>query len=81
MIHTGNGGHMKLSGNQYEPKEIMKFIRQWTELDKKTFAKSIGKSLKTIQNYEQGRNTYSIETLQKIASIHHLNIIIETKER
>lgn len=71
---------MKIKANDYEPKDIMKIMREWTELTQKEFGKSIGKAERTIQGLELGETGYSIKTLLKIAKVHNLEITIEKKK-
>lgn len=70
---------MKIIANNYEAKDIIKFIRESTELTQEEFGKSINKSLRTIQDYESGRRRYNIETLLDIAKKHNLTITIEKR--
>lgn len=70
---------MKLVFNDYKPNEVIKIIREWTELSQKDFGKRIGKSARTIQDYESGRRRYNIETLKKITEAYGVKIIIEKK--
>lgn len=70
---------MELKFNDYEPKDIIRIIREWTEETQKEFGKSIGKSERTIQDYESGRRRYYTETLEQICKIYNINIIIEKK--
>ena len=70
---------MELKFNDYEPKDIIRIIREWTEKTQKEFGKSIGKSTRTIQDYEAGRRRYYVETLEQIWKIYDINIIIEKK--
>ncbi len=71
---------MRIKFNDYEPKDIIRFIRESTGLTQKEFGKSINKSERTIQDYESGRRRYYTETLHKICKIHDIKITIE-KER
>lgn len=68
---------MKISLNDYETKDVIRIIREWTELTQKEFGKSINRSERTIQDYEAGRRRYYAETLKAIAKIHNLKITIE----
>lgn len=67
---------MKISLNDYEPKDVIRIIREWTELTQKEFGKSINKHERTIQDYEAGRKRYYTETLKLIAKVHKVKIII-----
>lgn len=68
---------MKVKFNDYEPKEIIRFIREWTGLTQKEFDKSINKSERVIQDYEAGRRRYYTETLKTICKVHKIKITIE----
>lgn len=70
---------MKLVFNDYAPNEVIRIIREWTELSQKDFGKAIGKSERTIQDYESGRRRYNVETLKKITQVYNVKIIIEKK--
>jgi len=70
---------MKIIANDYSPKEIIRIIREWTELTQKEFGKSINRSEKGIQAFELGARNYDMSTLIQIANTHGLKIIIEKK--
>lgn len=63
--------------NDYEPKDVIRIIREWTNLTQKEFGKSINKSERTIQDYEAGRRRYYSNTLKEICKVHHIKITIE----
>ena len=72
---------MKLIANNYEPKEIFKIIREWSELTQEEFAKELGyKNYHTIKQIERGVNNFTFQTLMKIAKKHNLIITIEKKK-
>jgi len=68
---------MKFDINDYEPKDILKIIREWTELSQKEFAKSIGSTETRIANYERGISGYKVSLLKKAAKTHNIKITIE----
>lgn len=70
---------MLVKFSEYEPKEVIKFIRQATELTQKQFGNSIGKSERAIQNYESGRRTYNSDLLKLICKVHNIEIVISKK--
>ncbi len=70
---------MKIIANNYAPNEIIKIIREWTELTQKDFGKSINRSQRGIQDYEAGRRNFNFSTLLDIAKTHNLTITIEKK--
>ena len=70
---------MKIRVNDYSKGEVMRILREWTELTQKEFGIRIGKSKPTVQDYELNKINYSIETLMKIAKEFDLVITIEKK--
>lgn len=68
---------MKININDYNKGEIIRIIREWTELTQKDFAKKIGKSKRTVEEYESNRVNYNIDTLKKIAKVFDIKITIE----
>ena len=71
---------MKFKANEYSKGDIIKFIRQWTNLTQKDFAKKVGKSKRTIEDYESGTTNYNIQFLKDIANKFNLEIIICKKQ-
>lgn len=71
---------MKIIANDYTPKEIIRIIREWTELTQKEFGKTIHRSERGIQAFELGERNYDLNTLIQIAKVHGLKITIEKKE-
>ena len=63
----------------YTRGEAMKIIREWTNLTQKDFAKRIGKSKRTIEQYEAGTVNYGVDILNVIAKEFNIDIIIEKK--
>ena len=72
---------MKIKANNYKAGEIMKIIREWTEMSQTEFAKSIKRSRDSINNIENGRNRIFLDTLLEIAKIHNITITIEKNIR
>lgn len=70
---------MKLNLKDYSKGEAIRIIREWTNLTQKDFAKRIGKSKRTLEQYEAGTVNYGIETLKVIAKEFNIDIIIEKK--
>ena len=71
---------MKFKANEYSKGDIIKFIRQWSNLTQKEFAKKVGKSKRTIEDYESGITNYNIQFLKDIAKKFNLEIIICKKQ-
>lgn len=71
---------MKIIANNYKENEVFKIIREWTELTQEELAKELNyKTYHTIKQIERGINSFTFETLMKIAKKHNLIITIEKK--
>lgn len=71
---------MKFVANDYEPKEIFKIIREWTELNQEELAKELNrKSRHGIKKYENGQNRFYFETILEICQNHDITITFEKK--
>ena len=75
------GDTMKIIANESSPKDIIRIIREWTELTQKDFGKSIHRSEKGIQAFELGTRNYDMKTLIQIANTHGLKITIEKEDK
>ncbi len=69
----------QLIANDYKSNEIIKIIREWTELTQRDFAKTIDRSPKTYQDYEYGRINVSLEMFLKICKVHGIDVIVRKK--
>lgn len=70
---------MRLNMKDYTKGEAIRIIREWTNLTQKDFAKRIGKSKRTIEQYEAGTVNYGVEVLKTIVKEFDIDIIIEKK--
>ena len=70
---------MKIIANNYTPKEIIRIIREWTELSQEEFGKTIHRSQRGIQSFELGERSYNLQSLIQIANTHNITITIEKK--
>ncbi len=70
---------MKIIANDYNEKDIMRILREWSGKKQSDFGKSIDLSGMTIQGYERGIRKYKFETLMKIAKKYGYTITIEKK--
>ena len=68
---------MEIKANDYDPKDIFKFMRQATDLTQKDFAKTINKSKDWCQSNELGRSNYLFKDLLELAKKHDFEIIIK----
>ena len=72
---------MKIKANDYSPNEILKFMRQATNLTQKEFAKTINKTRDWCLSNELGRADYYFKDFLELAKIHNFEIIIEEKTK
>ena len=70
---------MKFRANDYSKGDILKIIRQSTNLTQKQFAERVGKSTRTIEDYESGIVNYNMQFLKDIAKKFKIEIIIQKK--
>ena len=70
---------MILNTDKYQQNEILKFMREATNLSQQEFAKSIGKSKDWVRKNEYGLTNYYFKDLIKIAKIHGFEIQIKKK--
>lgn len=72
---------MKLKAKDYYHNEIIKILREWTELNQYTFGKRIHKSARVISDYETGKSHCSLETFMEICREFDIEITIEKKPK
>lgn len=70
---------MILNTDKYEQNEILRFMREATNLSQKEFAESINKSKDWVRKNEYGITNYYFKDLIKIAKIHGFEINITKK--
>ena len=69
---------MKLTANDYEPKDIFKIIREWTGLTQEELAKELNRrSRHGIKNIEMGTNRFYFDTILEICKKHNITITFE----
>lgn len=71
---------MQINSNDFKANEIIKFIRQYTNLTQYEFAKKIGKSHAWVQSNELGRTNYLFKDLMEICNIFNIEIKITSKK-
>lgn len=67
---------MKIIANNYEAKDLVKIVREWSDLSQTKFANSINRSRDSINNIENGRNRIFLNLCNK----HNITISIEKKK-
>ncbi len=70
---------MEIKATKYKGKDILKFIRENSNMTQKEFAKTINKTRDWQASNETGRSRYFIDDLIEIAKVHNLEIIIKDK--
>ncbi len=70
---------MEIKLNDYNEGEVIRIVREWTGLTQSEFGETVGRSLRTIQDYEHGMIDYPMSMLYKIMKKHNLEIIIRKK--
>lgn len=69
----------RLVVNEYSANEVVKIIREWTELNQKDFGKSIYRSRDSINNIENRRNRMFLDDFIKMCNRHNITITVEKK--
>lgn len=70
---------MKIIANEYMAKDIVRIIREWTELNQTEFGKTLLRSRDSINNIENGRNRMYLNDFIEMCKIHNIKITIEKK--
>ena len=70
---------MNIKANKYKPNEILRFMREATNLTQKDFAKVIGKSREWQQGNEYSKTDYYFKDLLEIANKLGFEITITKK--
>ena len=72
---------MKIVANNYEAKDIIKIIREWTELSQTNFGNTINRGRDSINNIEAGRNRMYLNDFIEMCKIHNITITIEKTKK
>lgn len=70
---------MRIIANDYQAKDIVRMIREWTELNQKDFGKTLSRSRDSINNIENGRNRMYLNDFLDMCKKHNVKITIERK--
>jgi len=65
--------------NNYNPNEIIKIMRQWTELNQTEFGKKINRGRDAIAKIENDTNKISFDKVMEIIKKNNMIMIIEKK--
>ncbi len=66
----------QIKAHDYETWEIIRFIREWTELTQRDFGNSINRAAKTIADYECGRCNVNLKLFLEMCKVHGIEVII-----
>lgn len=72
---------MKFYLKDYNRGEAIRIIREWTNLTQREFGEKIGKSKRTIEQYEAGDVNYGIDVLYTIGKEFKIDVIFEKSKR
>ena len=75
------GEYMKFRLKDYETKDVMRILREWTELDRKEFGKSINRSAKSIKSYLNGERNYTVQLLKDIIKKYNITVVFEKNKK
>lgn len=70
---------MKAILNDYEVKDIVKMLREWTGETQEGFAKRVNRSYASIRKIESGERNIYLHTLLEWADIFGIKITMEKK--
>ena len=69
----------KVVANDFETHEIIRMMREWTDLNQEEFGKSIGRTRDSINNIEHGRNRMSLDEFMYLCRKHRIIVILEKR--
>ena len=70
---------MKMVINEHEAKDIIRVMREWTELTQDEFAKTIDRGREGIAKIEAGTRNCYLKTFLEIANKHGITVTLEKK--
>lgn len=68
---------MKIIANDYPAQNVVKTIREWSELNQTEFGKTIYRSRDSINSIENGRNRMYLNDFIDMCNKHNVKIILE----
>lgn len=72
---------MEFQATDYKPEEICRIMREWTDLDRNDFGKTIHRTERSIRSLETGERNLTVQTLLDIAKTHNIKIIIKKEAK
>ena len=69
---------MKLIANDYNPNEVFKIVREWTEKTQEELSKEMGKAGRTwAKEIESGKNRFYFQDFMTICNKYGIKVTIE----
>lgn len=68
---------MKIKANDYKANDLIRILREWTELNQKDFGKTFNKTRDSINNYENGRNRIYLNDFLNMCNQNNIKITLE----
>lgn len=72
---------MKINANKYEPKDIIKIIREWTNKTQKDFGKDINKTNEWVKANESGKTNFYFKDFLELCKKNNINITISKNNK
>lgn len=70
---------MKINAIDYQAKDVIRIIREWTELNQKEFGVLLKRSRDSINNIENGRNRMYFNDFLDMCKNFNIKVTIEKK--
>ena len=70
---------MEINANKYEPKDVIKIMRDTTNMTQKEFGCLVNKSSEWVKANESGKTNYYFKDLLELAKKCNIEIIIRQK--
>lgn len=71
--------NLKINATDYQAKDVIRIIREWTELNQKEFGVLLKRSRDSINNIENGRNRMYFNDFLDMCKNFNIKVTIEKK--
>lgn len=72
---------MKLNIKDYQNNDIIRILREYSNLKQKDLAEKLGKHVRTIQRYESGEIKFDFDVIRELCNLCDLTLTIESKKK
>lgn len=72
---------MKIIVNDYDASEVIKIIREWSNLNQTEFGKTINRGRDSINNIENNRNRMYLNDFINMCKIHGITITLNKNNK